>query len=71
MKHNLQYIRYDAITSTINIQLYLMYYTFKNVLSPMEKIASIRAVYIASTRHVTGLTETVCVMSNLVSCDIY
>lgn len=54
MKHNLQYIRYDAITSTINIQLYLMYYTFKNVLSPMEKIASIRAVYIVSTRHVTG-----------------
>lgn len=48
-----------------------MYYTFKNVLSPMEKIVNIRAVYIVSTRHVKGLTETVCVMSNLVICDIY
>ncbi|XP_065934203.1 uncharacterized protein [Magallana gigas] len=37
----------------------------QNVLSPMEKIASIRAVYIVSTRHVTDLTETVGVMSNL------
>lgn len=32
----------------------------------MEKIASIRAIYIVSTRHVTDLTETVCVMANLV-----
>lgn len=32
----------------------------------MEKIASIRAINIVSTRHVTDLTETVCVMANLV-----
>lgn len=37
----------------------------------MEKIASIRAVYIVSTRHVTGSTETVCVMANLVNSNIY
>lgn len=37
----------------------------------MEKIVSTRAVYIASTGHVTDSTETVCVIANLVSSDIY
>lgn len=33
----------------------------------MEKTVSIRAVYIVPTRHVTDLTETVCVMTNMVN----
>nr|XP_034321063.1 cell death abnormality protein 1-like [Crassostrea gigas] len=46
------------------------HYVRKNVLSPMEKIVNIRAVYIASTRHVTDSTETVCVMTNMKVCRI-
>lgn len=41
--------------------------TLQSVIGPMEKTVSIRAVCIVSTRHVTDLTDTVCVMTNMVN----
>lgn len=35
----------------------------------MEKTVNIRAVHIASTRHVTDSTETACVMTNMVNSE--
>lgn len=41
--------------------------SFQSVIGPTKKTFSIYAVNNVSTRHVTDLTETVCVMTNMVN----